>query len=251
LSIYLDKVMRNRSNFLYETRIGFGLAIRGTGESVATRESAADTTSSLKFASQDWKSLIREGAGYWKYVPTNKGLRFFTVPLYRNMAEHHVSRAGRDVPFTIENYAYRDSLGRETMSWVRTFNTVKKRRFDAYMVYSVERGCIVDYLGTHQHLAVDLEVSVAESGGIRIRSGEQRFYEGMISFRFPALFSGIADVCEWYDDAEECFRIEVNASNSVWGPLFGYSGRFQAEWTLTQPGYVPPAILPKRVECRE
>jgi len=65
--------------FLYATRIGFGLAIRGTGESIATRTSASgDTSSSLKFFSEDPKSLIREGAGYWKYVPTPDGLRFFT-----------------------------------------------------------------------------------------------------------------------------------------------------------------------------
>ena len=72
---------------------------------------------------------------------------------------------GTDVPFTIENYAYVDPLGRETVSWVRTFSTKKKRRFDAYMIYSEDRGCIVDYLGTHQHLAVDIEVSVAPNGG--------------------------------------------------------------------------------------
>lgn len=65
--------------FLYETRIGFGLSIKGTGESVAERTtSKGDTTSSLKFASTDPKSLIREGSGYWRYVPTPRGLRFFT-----------------------------------------------------------------------------------------------------------------------------------------------------------------------------
>jgi hypothetical protein len=72
--------------FLYETRIGFGLAIRGTGESIATRVAPGgdgETASSLKFASEDWKSLIREGAGYWKYVPTATGLRFFTWYDYR------------------------------------------------------------------------------------------------------------------------------------------------------------------------
>jgi hypothetical protein len=70
--------------FLYATRIGFGLAIRGTGESVGTRTSAAgDATSSLKFASDDPKSLIREGSGYWRYVPTPAGLRFFTWYDYR------------------------------------------------------------------------------------------------------------------------------------------------------------------------
>jgi hypothetical protein len=84
---------------------------------------------------------------------------------------------GKDVPFTIENYAYHDELGRETVTWVRTFETTRRRRFDAYMIWSEERGCIVDYLGTHQHLAVDLQISVSENGGLRLRSGEQRFYE--------------------------------------------------------------------------
>jgi len=65
--------------FLYETRIGFGLRIHGTGESAGQRASAGgDTTSALKFASTDPKSLIREGSGYWRYVPTNGGLRFLT-----------------------------------------------------------------------------------------------------------------------------------------------------------------------------
>lgn len=155
---------------------------------------------------------------------------------------------GKNVPFTIQNYAYRDPLGRETVTWVRTFRTKRPRRFDAYMIWSEERGCIVDYLGTHQHLAVDLELSVAENGGLRIRSTEQRFYEGPVAFRFPMFFSGDAEVCEWYDDAAECFRISVNASNKRWGPLFGYSGSFQSEAVAPEP---PREILPKRLESRE
>lgn len=65
--------------FLYQTRIGFGLSIKGTGESVGQRASAiGDATSSLKFASADPKSLIYEGSGYWRYVATESGLRFLT-----------------------------------------------------------------------------------------------------------------------------------------------------------------------------
>jgi hypothetical protein len=157
---------------------------------------------------------------------------------------------GRNIPFNIQNYAYRDSLGRETVTWVRTFSTSKVRRFDAYMIYSESRGCIVDYLGTHQHLAVDLELTVAANGGLHLLSGAQRFYEGPVAFPFPLLFSGIADVCEWYDDEEECFRIEVSASNRTWGRLFGYSGRFQAEWKTVMQNEVPPDILPVRSESR-
>ena len=156
---------------------------------------------------------------------------------------------GKNVPFTIQNFAYRDALGRETVTWVRTFETKHPRRFDAYMIWSDSRGKIVDYLGTHQHLAVDLDLSVRSDGGIWIRSGEQRFYEQFVAFRFPPFFSGIAEVCEFYDDEAECFRIEVNVSNRLWGPLFGYKGRFKAEWI--EGAGVPADILPKRTEGRE
>ena len=158
---------------------------------------------------------------------------------------------GRNIPFTIENYAYRDRYGRETVTWIRTFATRRRRRFDAYMIYSESRRRIVDYLGTHQHLAVDLELSVDARGGMRIRSGEQRFYEGPVAFTFPLLLSGVATVCEWYDDATNRFRIEVAVHNRRWGPLFGYRGSFDVEWRPAPRGSTLKAILPLREERRE
>lgn len=64
--------------FLYATRIGFGLGVAGRGESLGTKEKNGERTSVLKFWSAEWQSLIRIGSGYWKYVPTGDGLRFFT-----------------------------------------------------------------------------------------------------------------------------------------------------------------------------
>src|SRR5580704_3693689 len=84
---------------------------------------------------------------------------------------------GRNVPFQIQNYAYLDPLGRETVSWVRTFRANRQRRFDAYMVYSEERSCISDYVGTQRVLAVDIERHVEPNGGVDLRKGRQRFYE--------------------------------------------------------------------------
>lgn len=158
---------------------------------------------------------------------------------------------GRNVPFTIENYAFLDAYGRETVTWVRKFHNPRRRRFDAYMTYSERRGGIVDYLGSHQHLAVDLDLSVDERGGLRIRSGAQRFYEGAIRFSFPMFFSGIADVCEWYDDSLGEFRIDVTVSNPTWGPLFGYRGSFDVEWLEGAQSQLPPDLIPKRQERRE
>jgi len=157
--------------------------------------------------------------------------------------------AGRNVPFTIRNYAFRDPYGRDTITWVRTFAFKRPRRFDAYMIYSEQRGKIVDYLGSHEHLAVDIELSVADNGGLRLRSGDQRFYEGLVGFRFPPGLSGVADVSEWYDDASERFHIDVRVTNPRWGPLFGYNGTFTVDWSPCTA--VPGDVLPKRYERRE
>ncbi len=178
--------------------------------------------------------------------------RFYTLPFlyfgtWRNIM---FPERGREVPFEIENWAYRDSLGRETVTWLRTFHTSRARRFDAYMIYSEANAGIVDYLGTHQHLAVELALSVDERGGLRIRSGEQRFYEGPIAFRFPQLFSGVADVCEWFDDSIGRYRIEVRVTNRFWGPLFGYRGSFDVEWVDASAG-PPESARPRREERRE
>ena len=177
--------------------------------------------------------------------------RFYTEPFLHLGSWRRIMfpETGRDIPFTVENYAFVDRFGRETVSWIRTFASRRTRRFDAYMVYSHARRRIVDYLGSHEHLAVDIDLSVDETGGLRLRSGSQRFYEGLIGFGFPMLFSGIADVREWYDDADDCFRISVDVRNSVWGPLFGYHGSFSVDWRRVSA--IPAHIVPKRQEQRE
>ena len=180
--------------------------------------------------------------------------RFYTLPFLAIGTWRRIlfPESGRDVPFRIENYAYRDSFGRETVTWVRTFEMPRRtRRFDATMIYSERRGRIVDYLGSHQHLAVDIDLAVDERGGLRLRSGEQRFYEGPLGFPFPMAFSGVADVHEWYDEAERRFRIQVDVRNRTWGPLFGYRGWFDAEWIACAPDQVPAHVKPLRAERRE
>ena len=70
---------REPQRFLYATRIGLGLVIEGTGESVGTREGETGArTSALRFWADDRRSLIREGSGYWRYVPAEGGVRFLT-----------------------------------------------------------------------------------------------------------------------------------------------------------------------------
>ena len=113
------------------------------------------------------------------------------------------------------------------------------RSFDATMIYSEQCGRIVDYLGTHQHLAVDIDLEADPGGGLRLRSGEQRFYEGPVAFDFPMAASGLADVHEYWDEAEQRFRISVSVTNPRFGPLFGPTVE------------VPADVRPTREERRE
>ncbi|HEV2991901.1 MAG TPA: DoxX-like family protein [Candidatus Angelobacter sp.] len=82
---YLPRASKNEpQRFRYSTRIGFGVKIEGEGESTTTGDDAAKLrTSALKFWSSDRKSLIKEGSGYWRYIPVNDGIRFLTWYDYR------------------------------------------------------------------------------------------------------------------------------------------------------------------------
>jgi hypothetical protein len=200
------------------------------------------------FSSQDGVASIGRGTMDEIWHGAVYTLPFLYIGTWRRIM---FPEFGTDVPFTIENYAYVDPFGRETVTWNRTFQARRTRRFDATMIYSVERRRIVDYLGSHQHLAVDIDVSVDENGGMHLRSGAQRFYEGSAEFRFPMLFSGYADVHEWFDDELGRFRITVEVSNKAWGPLFGYRGAFDVEWLKLEPGRIPDGQMPTRHERRE
>lgn len=180
---------------------------------------------------------------------------WFTVPFL------HIGRIrnilapfpGKNVPFTVENYPYVDPFGRETVTFVRTFDYPRRPgrpgRFDATMILGAD-GRIVDYLGTHQHLAVDLQLTAEPDGSLRLRSDAQRFYAGPLAFRFPMLFSGRANLHESFDDAAGEYVIRLEVRNRLFGFLFGYEGRFTCEFPPTDEG--PPVhVLPVRHERRE
>lgn len=165
---------------------------------------------------------------------------------------------GRGIPFTIENYPYLDDHGRETVTFVRTFEVApgRRRRFDATMVLDSSRGpgrdVVVDYLGTHQHVAADLALAVDDAvpggGGLRIESSVMRLHEGPVSLRMHPLVCGRAVVREHWDESEQCYRIRVEVHHDAVGPVFGYHGRFTT--TFVDASTVPAAVRPYREQTR-
>ncbi|MCX2924211.1 DUF4166 domain-containing protein [Streptomyces sp. NEAU-W12] len=162
-----------------------------------------------------------------------------------------VPRQGRHVPFTIENVPYTDGFGRETVTFVRTFRlSGRPRRFDAQMVLGPRGDRIVDYLGTHQHLATDLRFRAEPDGSLLVRSGDHRFREGPVDVRVPELVGATAQVRESYDERAGRFRIRVDVTNRRFGPLFGYEGSFTAVYRDIRARGVRPGLRPVREEPR-
>jgi len=176
--------------------------------------------------------------GPWWTVP------FLQLGKVRNIL---IPDHGDDVAFTVQNFPYLDPYGRETVTFVREYSIRSApSRFDATMILS--GGRIVDYLGTHQHLAVDLELEALPDGSLHLRSGAQRFHEGRVSFHFPMLFSGRADLRESFDDEAGVFRIRMEVHNAFFGFLFGYEGEFTCEFPPATDA--PQRLKPLRHEQR-
>lgn len=194
--------------------------------------------------------MTRIRRGPWWTVP------FLHIGKIRNIL---VPTHGNNVPFTIENFPYRDPFGRETVTFVREMGTGRSRaRFDATMIVGSgsdgatapgDEPRVVDYLGSHQHLAVDLVLKAGDDGSLHLQSDAQRFYEGPIAFRFPMLFSGRADLRESFDDEAGVFRIRMEVRNRVFGFLFGYEGEFHCEFPAAHDA--PDRLKPVRHERRE
>lgn len=90
--------------FTYRTRVGFGLAVAGTGTSVARRERDGETTSVLEFRSDDPKSLIDEGRGFWRYAEADGDeIRFLT--------EYDYDTRWGTVGTAVDRFLFRPLLG--------------------------------------------------------------------------------------------------------------------------------------------
>ena len=190
-------------------RVGFRPA--PSRKSSAVSASPAPTASRPSVAG----SWTRSGAG-----------RFYTLPFLHlgGLAADHVPRGRPGHPVHDRELRLRGHFGRETVSWIRTFESRRRRRFDAYMIYG-ERA------GRHRRLPRHspapgrrYRATVDDQGGLCLRSGAQRFYEGRWPSAFPKALSGIAEVREWYDESQARFRIAVDVRNRTWGRLFGYPG---------------------------
>ncbi len=177
-----------------------------------------------------------------------------TLPALLLGEKQHIlfPNTGDNVPFTIENFAYKDRYGREAVAWIRRFYFENKTtKFDATMVYNQARNVIVDYLGTQHRIVVDINMKVNQNGGFTIFSNNQKYLADNRSIPIPAFLAGNATVSEWYDEEKDQFKIKVEVTNKYFGFLFGYEGAFEPNFIECSNNELPDYAKPLRSDQRE
>lgn len=158
-------------------------------------------------------------------------------PMFMLGARKHIlfPERGKEIPFVLKNYAYRDEEGKECYAWERTFSFPEnERRFDATMVYDEQKHCIVDYFGTERDFVSELDFEVLDGGGLRIISRKQYVILFGIRLPLPPLLQGHAVIDERYEESRDCIRIHVNVRNPLAGTLIHYRGSFRTEFVLKE-----------------
>ncbi|UOQ45210.1 DUF4166 domain-containing protein [Halobacillus salinarum] len=148
-------------------------------------------------------------------------------PLLYVSSYDHIGFAerGKNIPFTMENYAYQDELGRETVSWVRRFFfPYAIRGHDAAMYFDERAGGIVYSLGKSGAVSSPLYVEATPKGGLFMQSEQLTFKE---KYRLPKLTTS---VYEHYDEEVQAYRVHMHAEHHLLGTMLMYEGHIYTEF---------------------
>ena len=160
-------------------------------------------------------------------------------------------RTGENIEYEIHNYPYIDSFNREVHSMNRIFYFPdEQQRFDGTATYSESKKHIVEYLGLDHRMVFEMALS-AENGAIRFKSGRQFLFILGLKIPVPKLVRGNIDLIEWYDDEKQKFYLDLKVNSVLFGPLFGFTGWFDADYTDFTGKTIPDKFKPTREEQKE
>ncbi|MDI9868660.1 DUF4166 domain-containing protein [Flectobacillus roseus] len=91
----------------------------------------------------------------------------------------------------------------------------------------------------------------AENGAIRFTSGRQFAFLGKLKIPVPSLIRGDIELLEWYDNEKQKFYLDLKVTSKLLGPLFGFTGWFDAEYLVFKEPTIPQKFKPIRKENRE
>ena len=190
------------------------------------------------------------GRGVMEHIWNGNKLAVFVLKLL-SKSNILFPRTGQNISYEIHNYPYIDDFGREVHSMNRVFYfTDEEQRFDGTATYSESKQQIVEYLGLDHRMIFEMGLK-AENGAIRFTSGRQFAFLGKLKIPVPSLIRGDIELLEWYDDEKQKFYLDLKVTSKLLGPLFGFTGWFDAEYLVFKEPTIPQKFKPIRKENRE
>ena len=136
------------------------------------------------------------------------------------------------------------SAGRPSRGRAGSSSPAATRAFDATMIHSKERDTIVDYLGTHQHLAVDIDCSVDDDGRHVHPQRRAALLRRPGRLPLPAALLGRRQRPRVVGRRRRALPHRGPRRQPLLGPLFGYRGSFTVEERLALPPPSRPTSYP-------
>ncbi|MCC3277750.1 DUF4166 domain-containing protein [Arthrobacter sp. zg-Y40] len=156
---------------------------------------------------------------------------------------------GEDIPFTIRNYPHLDPWGRPALTAVRTFGFPGVQRIFEDTTVLTAPGVLTDYLGRRRNMATDLLLRVSADGHLHMDSPGSRLFLGRLRLPLPRFAGADARVEQWWDPAQQHFRISARVVQRQVGTVFEYDGAFTYAYREFD-GVLPAGAEPDRWERR-
>ncbi|GAA0349104.1 DUF4166 domain-containing protein [Bacillus horti] len=204
-----------------------------------------------KFRLQSQTERILKSKGVMHRI---EGGKVFMKPLMSAFSKKHITfpERGRNIPFTMENVAFKDPYGRESVAWIRRFYFPHITRcFDATMVLHSDKKTINDYVGVDQSWLTNITLEVTECGGLRMLTKEQRIFIPFLNRFMSIPFLGKGVIEERYDDQKDLFLIDVHVQQPWFGTIIRYQGEFTVESESISSSNIPSYMLPRRFHREE
>jgi hypothetical protein len=132
----------------------------------------------------------------------------------------------RDVPFSIENRAHLDAVGRPALTAVRTIGFDGGRRTMQDTTVWEDGAGLTDVLGRSGAVRTDLACSAGADGRMRLVSRRTSFGAGRFRLGLPRLLEAAAFTEQWWDRSEGRFRIRTKVLQRQIGTVLEYRGSF-------------------------
>jgi hypothetical protein len=141
-----------------------------------------------------------------------------------------VAGRGRNVPFRMTNTHFVDDRGHEALFLHREFEFESPRRFVDTLRWNPHRDSVVDLLGWHGRLAVEIDLAVTGSDGdgtLELTLGPGWLRHGDHFVRLPEALSVRGTLRDWYAQETDRLAVAAEVSNPLVGDVFGYRGQFE------------------------